>query len=78
MNPARAPYEVQLFVQPGTGKVEELIAPNQPGRVKFKSTSWPARFYNLSDQTTLLPNDPVTVVGRQGNTLLIVSANTPQ
>lgn len=73
MNPARTPYEVKLFSQPDTGRVEESITPTQPGRVRFKSTSWPARLYCLDDQSTLLPNDLVSVVGRQGNTLLIVS-----
>lgn len=63
--------EMNLFSEPGTGKVEKTITPHNPGRVKYKATYWPAEV--CSDfQVTLEPEDPVTVVGRRGITLIVV------
>ncbi len=73
MKVALASHEIKLFSELGTGTVEETINPKYPGRVKYKATFWPAQFYNQQEQVTLLPNESVTVVGRQGITLLVVS-----
>lgn len=71
MNPELAPEEITFFPQPGAGKVEQTITPTQPGRVKFQATYWPARLYDPEEDVTLVPDEPVTVIGRQGITLLI-------
>lgn len=72
MKAAFVTYEVKIFSEVGTGIVEETITPKYPGRVKYRATYWPAQFYNQQEQMTLLPDAPVTVVGRQGITLLVV------
>lgn len=64
--------KVKLFACAGIGKVEQTITSTMPGRVKFQTTYWPARLYLQDTQTTLLPEDTVNVIGRQGITLLVV------
>lgn len=66
------PATITLFPKPGMGIIEEIITESQPGRVNFQATYWPARLYNPEQEVTLLPNTPVTVIGRQGITLLVV------
>lgn len=66
--------EITLFSSRGKGVVEETITPEKPGRVRYQATSWPARLYHDAP-VTLLPKDPVYVVGRQGLTLLVVPAS---
>lgn len=72
MSSEPAPEEITLFPEPSPGKVEQTIATTQPGRVEFQATYWPARFYHCEGEVTLVPDDPVMVVGRQGITLLVV------
>ncbi len=64
--------QIELFAQPGLGEVVQVIAPNRRGRVKFKASFWPARFYKGSE-IPALPPEQVAVVGRQGITLLVVA-----
>ena len=66
-----SPTKITLFPKPGKGIVEEIISKSQPGRVNFQATYWPARLYNPEQEVTLLPNTPVTVIGREGITLLV-------
>ncbi|MCG8361720.1 MAG: NfeD family protein [Pseudanabaenales cyanobacterium] len=54
-----------------TARVEKTITPGCGGRVYFQATYWPARFYQSDCQLTVLPGDLVTIVGRQGLTLLV-------
>lgn len=61
-----------MFPEPLLGIVEQAIAFNQRGRVKFDGTYWPARFYDPDCQATVPPNQFVTVVARDGITLLVV------
>lgn len=61
---------IELFAQPGVGEVVKMIAPNGKGRVKFRASFWPARFYPES-QTHALPSSQVAVIGRDGITLLV-------
>lgn len=75
MNASLTRYEIKLFSKPATGIVEETITATVPGRVRFQATHWPARLYGQYNQVTLLPNDLVMVVGRQGLTLLVVPVN---
>ena len=60
----------QMFAKPLPGIVDETIAPDQPGRVKFKATYWPAKLFRGYD-LTLEPGQKVLVIGRQGITLLV-------
>ncbi|MDJ0707784.1 MAG: NfeD family protein [Leptolyngbyaceae cyanobacterium MO_188.B28] len=54
-----------------TARVEKTISPSCRGRVYFQATYWPARFYQPDCQATVLPGDSVTIIGRQGLTLLV-------
>gem|GEM_PF-4616990 len=50
------------------------IAPNQPGRVKYKASYWSAKLYPSDRETSpLTPGQLVGVVGREGITLLVQS-----
>jgi hypothetical protein len=55
------------------GEVEQAIATNKRGRVRFMATSWFARFNQPNGQIELLPGTTVRVIGRQGLTLLVTS-----
>lgn len=68
---------IELFAQPGIGEVVQVIAPNRRGRVRFRASFWPARLYSEVDrqaqtQYPALPTEKVTVVGRDGITLLVM------
>jgi membrane-bound ClpP family serine protease len=64
-----------IFDQPVLRKVEDAIAPNQSGWVKYHGTFWQAQFYRSSYQVTVKPGEWVKVVGRQGIRLLVVPVN---
>ncbi|HEY9728126.1 MAG TPA: NfeD family protein [Chroococcales cyanobacterium] len=72
MSPALSSNQIKLFSKPGTGRVEKTIAPEQPGRVQFQGSYWPARLYDPECQATLLPDEAIAVVGRQGITMLVL------
>ena len=63
---------VKLFKKPDYGQVKETINQARPGRVKWKSSYWPAQFYQTEAHVSILPGEQVQVVGRQGITLLVV------
>ena len=69
------PEKVEKFPAPLMGTVEKKITRSQPGRVKCQGTYWPARFYQPNCEATVLPDEPVMVVARQGITLLVVPVN---
>lgn len=50
--------------------VEEEIKPNQPGRVRFQSSWWPAKCVR---EITLKPGEVVHVVGLENITLIVES-----
>lgn len=62
---------VELFAQPKTATVDRPIEANQRGRVYYEGTYWHARFYSLNAQVQAEVASLVTVVGRQGLTLLV-------
>lgn len=62
---------LELFSRPGTARVDRPISPHQRGRVFFKGTYWPARFYQPEAFIQVDASSMVTVVGRQGVTLLV-------
>jgi membrane protein implicated in regulation of membrane protease activity len=64
---------IELFDKPGTARVERAIAADQRGRVYYEGTYWHARFYVLNQQLQAEVAERVTVIGRQGITLLVQS-----
>jgi len=60
----------KMFPKPQSAVVEEKITSNEPGRVKYKTTYWPAMLFP-DYSMTLAPGEEVAVVGRQGITLLV-------
>ncbi|MFB2891620.1 NfeD family protein [Aerosakkonemataceae cyanobacterium BLCC-F50] len=66
------PSDVETFPEPLEAMVEQTIAHNRSGRVKFLGTYWPARFYEVDCQATVFPNQPVIVVAIKGITLLVL------
>ncbi len=50
------------------GYVEQAISPNRRGRVRYQATYW---FGICDGSRSLPPGTEVTVLGRQGNTLLV-------
>jgi hypothetical protein len=64
---------VTLFPKVEMGRVEKTITTVQAGRVRFQGSYWPAQFYNSDFHVAVNPDDLVTIVGRQGITLLVVS-----
>lgn len=62
---------IELFEQPKTAKVDRVIETHQRGRVYYEGTYWHARFYSLNHQVQAEVASLVTVIGRQGLTLLV-------
>ncbi|MBP0000018.1 MAG: NfeD family protein [Cyanobacteria bacterium SID2] len=67
------PYPFEKFPLPLKGIVSKTITANIPGRIRFQGTFWPAHLYQGGRLTTLYPNSPVSVIGRQGIALLVKS-----
>jgi membrane protein implicated in regulation of membrane protease activity len=70
MKYSTAPNQIELFDRPGVGEVVKMITPNCRGRIKFRASFWPARFYTDAP-TQAFPSDQVSVIGRDGITLLV-------
>ncbi|NJL46597.1 MAG: hypothetical protein HC929_02630 [Leptolyngbyaceae cyanobacterium SM2_5_2] len=71
-------HTIELFKEQKTARVERAITPRDKGRVFYEGTYWPARVYNGGDaflaDFALDVSSWVTVIGRQGLTLLVVPA----
>ena len=67
-----SPAQIQLFPECVQARVDETIAPNQPGRVYCQGSYWPAKLYRPECQVILHPAQAVLAVGLEGITLLIV------
>ena len=69
-------HTVELFKQPKAARVERTITTNLKGRVFFEGTYWPARVYETAEEIVsdyaMDVSSWVTVIGRQGLTLLVV------
>ncbi|PSN18788.1 hypothetical protein C7271_10725 [filamentous cyanobacterium CCP5] len=63
--------QVELFNRPGKARVERPIQPDQQGRVFYGGTYWPARFYDSAEFVNTEVASQLSVVGRQGITLLV-------
>jgi membrane protein implicated in regulation of membrane protease activity len=61
----------KLFPQPGHGQVEQSIAPEHTGRVRFQGSIWKAKFADAHYKPAL-PGESVKVLGVQGITLVVV------
>lgn len=73
INTLVAPDRIALFAQPGIGEVVQAISANRRGRVKFRASFWPAKFYLQSQaDERALPLDQVIIVGIDGITLLVM------
>jgi|GEM_PF-4182315 len=57
---------------PRLGEVLEMITPHQKGWIKFEGSYWSASFYKPELIETIAPGEKVTVLGREGNTLLVM------
>jgi membrane-bound ClpP family serine protease len=66
-----------MFSQPVMCRVDEAIAPDRAGWVKYQGTFWKAEFYRASGQT-MKSGEWVKVVGRQGIRLLVVAIDGVQ
>jgi len=64
-------YQPEIFSTPLKGTVTKAIALNAPGRVKCMASYWPAKIYQVDRPVTLKPDQLVSVIGRQGLTLLV-------
>jgi len=62
---------VELFPCPLQGEISTAIACDKQGRVKALSSIWPARFHPSNTEALALPGASVTVIGREGITLLV-------
>lgn len=69
-------HTVELFKAQKTARVEHAITSQVRGRVFYEGTYWPARVYQVADAAiadyALDVSSWVTVIGRQGLTLLVV------
>jgi len=70
------PHTVELFKEQKKARVEHTITPSVKGRVFYEGTYWPARVYRATDAAVadyaMDVSTWVTVIGRQGLTLLVV------
>jgi membrane protein implicated in regulation of membrane protease activity len=66
---------VELFPTQEIAIVDVTISCDRPGRIKYQSSYWPARFANShcdsQEMIALKPKEEVMVVGREGITLLV-------
>lgn len=65
--PKRTPYTLADSTE---ARTLTTIAPGQPGRVLYEGNSWQARCEDR--EVAIGADEPVIVIGRQGNTLLIM------
>lgn len=66
------PIQAELFEQTLDGVVETAIAGHLPGQVKTMGVTWSARLCVPDPRCVLSPGTPVTIVGRRGNTVLVL------
>jgi len=77
MKSSQNSQSITLFSKAEAGKVEKTITSSESGRVKFQGSYWPAQFYYPDSHLTANPDEVVTIVGRQGITLLVVPEGSP-
>jgi membrane protein implicated in regulation of membrane protease activity len=62
----------KMLRQPVQGIVQQAIAPDQPGRITYQGSYWPAKFFQPDHQAIIAAGDSATIIGRLGITLLVV------
>lgn len=68
-------FSPQLLSKPAHGITDRPIAYGHAGRVKYRGTYWFAKLYE-PDQSVVIPTGaPVTIIGIEGITLLVVPAS---
>jgi len=72
MDPILFDNTPELFPFFSIARVEQSISSTHRGRVAWQGTSWFAQFYDATCQVTTTPGAIVLVLGRQGNTLLVL------
>lgn len=77
LSQSQSQEEITFFPEPLSCIVEETITSTQAGRVWFQASYWSARLYNSDDEVILTPKSSVTVVGRQGLTVLVDPYSSP-
>jgi membrane protein implicated in regulation of membrane protease activity len=63
---------VHLFKERLSGRVESEVTVNKRGRVKCQGVSWTASLYSTDNFHRIEREQAVDVIGREGNTLLIL------
>lgn len=76
MNPRFLKPTLQMFPEPLPAKVLVTITTNEPGRVAFKASQYPAKLYN-TDVQKLQPGQWCEIIGREGLTLLAIAGFNP-
>lgn len=66
------PPQAEILERIMPGVIETAIAGHLSGRVKVMGVSWRARLCIPDAHYVLLPGTPVTIVGRCGNTVLVL------
>lgn len=66
------PPKLKFLRRPLGAIVAETITPQTAGRVTWQGTTWHARFYR-NESVSKHPGHLVTIIGRKGNTLLVLS-----
>ena len=61
----------ELSLAQRQGRIDRQVTVQNPGRVYFYATYWPARLSSTATLNELNPGDQVEVVGREGLTLLV-------
>ena len=64
------PLEIFSKLLPAT--VTQTITANQPGRIRYRASYWPARFYQVDRHVIVPTGQSVVAIGRQGITILVV------
>ncbi|MDJ0703799.1 MAG: NfeD family protein [Leptolyngbyaceae cyanobacterium MO_188.B28] len=67
------PNQPEMFPSPVKGTVEKTILGNQLGRIKCLGSFWFAKLYQANDINNIPVGKTVDVIGRVGNTLLVMA-----
>lgn len=65
---------IVLFDQTDFGTVQEALIANQKGWIRYQGVLWSAKIFKNVTQT-IAPGEQVKVLGRQGNSLLVMPEN---